>query len=140
MTNNPLFDTLTDEQKQQYLGWTTFKQSKSKVLTELKKRQEQSGYSCDMIIIDDVVNESLPFRTPKQKEYLQLLTDDYKSLLNSQLISTFRISGNEAKTANTAELQSKLVAKKLDEELYEKIGIRHANSEQELQKMWGRNY
>ena len=93
-----------------------------------------------MIIIDDVVNESLPFRTPKQKEYLQLLTDDYKSLLNSQLISTFRISGNEAKTANTAELQSKLVAKKLDEELYEKFGIRHANSEQELQKMWGRNY
>ena len=58
------------------------------------------------------------------------------------LTSAFRISESATKAgvANTAELQTKLVAKKLDEELYEKFGIRHANSEQELQKIWGRNY
>jgi hypothetical protein len=83
-----------------------------------------------MMIIDDVID-------PMQK-----LLDDYKIWYDSQVLSAFRIpkSATKSGVANTAELQSKLVAKKLDEELYAKFGIRHANSEQELQKMWGRNY
>ena len=46
-TNSPLFDSFTEEQKQRYLRWTTFSDCKSK-----------SGYSCNMIIIDD------PFENP----------------------------------------------------------------------------
>lgn len=126
MTDNPLFDTILAS------GDIT----KSKVLTELKKRQAQSGYSCDMIIIDDVI---APPPTPEQKASMLRLYQDH---LDSKILSAFRIPERAVKAgvANTANLQSKLVAKKLDEELREKFGIRHANSEPELQKMWGRNY
>lgn len=121
MTDNPLFD------------WTT---TKSKVLTKLKERQAKSGYSCDMIIIDDVI---VPPPTPEQKASMLRLYQDH---LDSKILSAFRIPESDIKggVANTADLQSKLVAKQIGEELYAKFGIRCANSEQELQKMWGRNY
>jgi hypothetical protein len=45
MTDNPLANP-------QVMDWTT---TKSKVLTELYRKTPQSGYSCDMIIIDDVI-------------------------------------------------------------------------------------
>ena len=56
-TNDPLFDSFTEEQKQRYLRWTTLSDCKSKVLTELNKKLpsvRKSGYSCNMIIIDDL--------------------------------------------------------------------------------------
>jgi hypothetical protein len=147
MTDNPLFDSLTEEQKQQYPCWKNFSQCKSKVLTELYRKTPKSGYSCDMIIIDDVIDEQYGqpvFLAPTSDgtDPMQKLLDDYKIWYDSQVLSAFRIpeSATKAGVANTAELQSKLVAKKLDEELYAKFGIRHANSEQELQKTWGRNY
>jgi hypothetical protein len=96
-----------------------------------------------MIIIDDVISEPI-FLSPTNDgtDPMQKLLDDYKIWYDSQVLSAFRISESATKAgvANTAELQSKLAAKKLDEELYAKFGIRHANSEQELQKTWGRNY
>jgi hypothetical protein len=106
-----------------------------------------SGYSCDMIIIDNVIEEQygqpiFPASTSDGTDPMQKLLDDYKIWYDKKVAEMFRIpeSLTKARVANTTDLKSKLVAKKLDEELYAKFGIRHANSEQELQKMWGRNY
>jgi hypothetical protein len=73
---------------------------------------------------------------------MQKLLDDYKVWYDKKVAEMLSIpkSATKAGVANTTELQSKLAAKKLDEELYAKFGIRDANSEQELQKTWGRNY
>lgn len=91
MTNNPLFDTIlasgdiTKRANSQVMDWTT---TKSKVLTELKKRQAQSGYSCGMIIIDDAT-ASPP--TPEQKASMLRLYQDH---LDSKILSAFRIIEN----------------------------------------------
>lgn len=89
-----------------------------------------------MIIIDDMI---APPPTPEQKATMLRWYQDH---LDSRILNAFRIpeSATKAGVANTADLQIKLVAKKLDEELRAKFGIRHANSEQELQKMLDGNY
>jgi hypothetical protein len=141
MTNSPLFDTRSP------------RCGKSLLTPELKKRFGQStsdkitGYSCDMMIIDDVIEEQYGqpiFLAPTSDgtDPMQKLLDDYKVWYDKKVAEMLSIpkSATKAGVANTTELQSKLAAKKLDEELYAKFGIRDANSEQELQKTWGRNY
>jgi hypothetical protein len=74
MTDNPLFDTIlasgniTKRANPQVMDWTTTDRrsprcGKSLLTPELKKRFGQTasdkitGYSCDMIIIDDVIDD-----------------------------------------------------------------------------------
>ncbi len=66
-----------------------------------------------MIIIDDVIT---PFPTPEQKASMLRL---YQEHLDSQIASVFRTANynHNFGVANTADLQSQLVAKKLHEEL-----------------------
>ena len=115
-TNNPPLDTRSP------------RCSKSLLIPELKKRlgqQAKSGYSCNMIIIDDVADEP---PTPEQKASMLKLYQDH---VDSKILSAFRIPETTAKAeaANTADLQSKLIARKLNEELHAKFGILYANTQ-----------
>ena len=91
MTDNPLFYSLTEEQKQQYLRWKNFSQCKSKVLTKLYRKTPQSGYSCDMIIIDDVIEKQY------STDPMQKLLDDYKVWHDKKASSLFSASELQAK-------------------------------------------
>jgi hypothetical protein len=106
MTNNPLFDTRSP------------RCGKSLLTPELKKRFGKSasdkitGYSCDMVIIDDVIDS-----TPK-------LPDDYKIWHDKVASLQFSIP----ESAITGSIKGHVLFD--EDELIE----------QQLQKTWGRNY
>jgi hypothetical protein len=125
MTDNPLFDTIlasgniTRRANPQVIDWTT---TKPKVLTELKKRQAQSGYSCDMIIIDDVI---VVRRTPEERERIYKLCQEY---LDNRILNAFRIPETAIKGSVRGSVlfnEAELTAQLFDEK---------------LARTWGRNY
>jgi hypothetical protein len=110
MTHNPLFDTRSP------------RCGKSLLTPELKKRFGQpasdkiTGYSCDMMIIDDVID-------PMQK-----LLDDYKAWYDKVVALQFSIPESAIKGSVSGSVffnEAELTAQSFDEK---------------LQKTWGRNY
>ena len=87
MTDNPLPDTRSP------------RCGKSLLTPELKKRLGQqtpnkiTGYSCDMIIIDDVI---APPPTPEQKATMLRWYQDH---LDSRILSAFRIPESATKAS-----------------------------------------
>jgi hypothetical protein len=125
MTDNPLFDTIlasgdiTKRANPQVMDWTT---TKSKVLTELEKRQAQSGYSCDMIIIDDVIVVGRP---PEERERIYKLCQEY---MDNRILNAFRIPETAIKASTRGSVlfnEAELTAQIFDEK---------------LAKTWGRKY
>ena len=98
MTNNPLFDTIlasgdiTKRANSQTLAWSLARQGKSEVEKTLRKQAPLSGYSCDMIIIDDVVAPPPP--TPEQKASMLRWYQDH---LDSRILNAFRIPESAVK-------------------------------------------
>ena len=128
-TNSPLFDSFTEEQNQRYLRWTTFSDCKSKVLTELNKKLpsvRKSGYSCNMIIVDDVVDELRPFPASDGQDPMQKLLDDYKNWHDKKIAEMFRIPENAIVATGTANISDSMISS----EIFDK----------ELVKTWGQNY
>lgn len=88
-TNNPLFDTIlasgdiTKRANPQVMDWTT--------IDRRSPRCSKSGYSCNMIIIDDVADEP---PTPEQKASMLRLYQDH---VDSKILSAFRIPETTAK-------------------------------------------
>jgi hypothetical protein len=127
MTDNPLFDTIlasgdiTKRANPQVMDWTT---TKSEVITELKKRQAQSGYSCDMIIIDDVIDKpNFLAPTTDGTDPMQKLLDDYKIWYDKVVALQFSIPESAIKGSVSGS-----------------VLFNEAELTAQLQKMWGRNY
>jgi len=107
-TNNPLFDTIlasgdiTKRANPQVMDWTT--------IDRRSPRCSKSGYSCNMIIIDDVMNESLPFSANDgQSSYLQKLLDDYKIRYDKKIAEMLLIP--ESDTIYTGAAHTSKVAR-----------------------------
>lgn len=130
MTDNPLFNSLTEEQKQQYLRWITFRQGKSKVLTELKKKLPQatkSGYSCNMIILDDVIEEQCGqpiFLAPTSdgQDPMQKLLDDYKVWYDKKVAEMTKIPNPTSSLFSATELQAELNRQMFDKKTCKNLG------------------
>jgi hypothetical protein len=123
MTDNPQFGTRSP------------RCGKSLLTPELKKRLGQStsdkitGYSCDMMIIDDVIDEQYGqpiFLAPTTDgtDPMQKLLDDYKIWYGKVVAQQFSIP----ESAITGSVSGSVLFD--EDELIE----------QQLQKMWGRNY
>jgi hypothetical protein len=145
MTDNPLFDTIlvsgdiTKRANPQVMDWTTTyrRQGKSRVITELKKRLGQTttpdkitGYSCDMIIIDDEQYGQPIFLAPTTDgtDPMQKLLDDYKAWYDKVVALQFSIPESAIKGSVSGSVffnEAELTAQSFDEK---------------LQKTWGRNY
>ena len=147
MTDNPLFDTIlasgdiTKRDNPQAIDWkTTYRrQGKSRAILELKKRFGQpasdkiTGYSCDMMIIDDVIEEQYGqpiFLAPTSDgtDPMQKLLDDYKIWYDKVVALQFSIPESAIKGSVSGSVlfnEAELTAQMFDEK---------------LQKTWGRNY
>jgi hypothetical protein len=145
MTDNPLFDNIlasgniTKRANPQVMDWTTTDRrsprcGKSLIAPELKKRLGQktpdkiAGYSCDMIIIDDVIDKPRPLRTLKQITELQKILDEYNALYEKQVGEAFRLPESAFKASSlfsACELKAELNRQMFDEK---------------LAKTWGRKY
>jgi len=123
MTNNLLFDT----------RFPRF--GKSLLTPELKKRFGQpasdkiTGYSCDMMIIDDVIDEpNFLAPTTDGTDPMQKLLDDYKIWYDKVVAQQFSIPESAITGSVSGSVffnEAELTAQLFDEK---------------LQKTWGRNY